>query len=422
MANDTLRPSPLPPSTSASASHLRTVLTVTHLCLVVLGSVNLLVIFVICMRRYMRSITNVYMISLCLADFIYLTNLLLVAATQMNGKSWPFGSLLCTIYHGTETTGKYASVIFVVLLAGDRYLALCRPSIAARYRNYHVAVYATIVGWIVAFAAAMPLYVFAELARLRLPLVSEEQLLCIARWPSPAAARGYIAVCSVLVFVIPLALIVFFYCRILRQLRSAIKSSKRMKRSASSRTPYQRVTRLVLWIIFFHGVCWTPFWLFNLFSSIFRLRVTTQFHRIVVNIIHLFPYLNCALNPLLYALHAENFQTAFRSLFCIAVDDRQSSIYSRAKRSVAKKHSMAVRPSLMTTPLNKSCERLLSVHCPNGRRSSSIVITTVPLGQPMLKRYSIVSNGVCYESCVGRKFTFPPTTCAINVGREVYCQ
>lgn len=60
----------------------------------------------------------------------------------------------------------------------------------------------------------------------------------------------------------------------------------------------------------------SPFWLFNLFSSIFRLRISTQFDRIVINIIHLFPYINCALNPLLYAAQAENFRRAFKSLFC----------------------------------------------------------------------------------------------------------
>jgi hypothetical protein len=68
--------------------------------------------------------------------------------------------------------------------------------------------------------------------------------------------------------------------------------------------------------VVFHVLCWSPFWLFNLFSSIFRLRISTQFDRVVVNIIHLFPYINCALNPILYVAHAENFRLAFRSLFC----------------------------------------------------------------------------------------------------------
>lgn len=86
---------------------IRLFLTLIHLILVSVGSINLLVILVILIKPYMRSITNVYIISLCLADFMYLANLTLVATAQLNNKSWIFGQLMCTLYHGTETTGKF---------------------------------------------------------------------------------------------------------------------------------------------------------------------------------------------------------------------------------------------------------------------------------------------------------------------------
>jgi hypothetical protein len=63
---------------------------------------------------------------------MYLINLTLVAATQLNNKSWAFGSAMCTLYHGTESLGKFASVIFVVLLAADRYCAMCRTALCAK--------------------------------------------------------------------------------------------------------------------------------------------------------------------------------------------------------------------------------------------------------------------------------------------------
>ncbi|KAL7079689.1 hypothetical protein ACQ4LE_001588 [Meloidogyne hapla] len=308
-------PSPHTMATS-NVHHMRLALTVTHLLLVSLGSVNLLVILVILGRPYMRSITNVYMISLCLADFIYLINLTLVAASQLNEKSWPFNSLLCTIYHGTETTGKYASVMFVVLLAVDRYCAMCRSNWCARYRNYRTAIALSICAWIFAGASASPLYFFAEVAFLRLRSVDKVHKLCIAKWPNSDVARWYITASSILIFALPLAVIIFCYYHIFIKLREALKSCKRLKRGASSRAPYHRVTRLVLWVVIFHVLCWSPFWLFNLFSSIFRLRISTQFDRVVVNIIHLFPYINCALNPILYVANAENFRIAFRSFFC----------------------------------------------------------------------------------------------------------
>lgn len=87
-------------------NHLRITLSITHILLVSMGTVNLLVILVLLLRPLIRSITNVYIISLCLADFIYLANLCFVVATQFNDKSWAFGSYICTIYHGTETTSK----------------------------------------------------------------------------------------------------------------------------------------------------------------------------------------------------------------------------------------------------------------------------------------------------------------------------
>nr|CDJ86978.1 7TM GPCR domain containing protein [Haemonchus contortus] len=102
------------------------------------------------------------MVGLCLADFIYLADLSLVAATSLNMKSWPFGSALCHFYHGTETTGKYASVLFVVLLAADRYLAMCKSDICARFRNYRVAVIGSTAAWVTAIACSLPLYLYAK--------------------------------------------------------------------------------------------------------------------------------------------------------------------------------------------------------------------------------------------------------------------
>ncbi|GMT03435.1 hypothetical protein PENTCL1PPCAC_25609, partial [Pristionchus entomophagus] len=324
-----------PASGPVSAHTLRLALTVTHLSLVCIGTVNLLVIVLILSRpRYMRSITNVYMIGLCLADFIYLTNLTLVAATQLSDKSWPFGSMICTLYHGTETTGKYASVLFVVLLAADRYCAMCRANWCARYRNYQTAIVLSIFAWIIAFLFALPLYTYASQVYVRFKESGATVIYCIANWPSSDSARWYISISSICLFAAPMIFIIYFYYHILIKLREAVKGSKRLQRASSTRAPYQRVTRLVLWVVIFHVICWSPFWLFNLFSSIFKTRITTHFERIVVNILHLFPYVNCALNPLLYAAHAENFRLACRSLFGCAVPEDAKTRAEKSKYTI----------------------------------------------------------------------------------------
>ncbi|GMR33774.1 hypothetical protein PMAYCL1PPCAC_03969, partial [Pristionchus mayeri] len=339
-----------PTSGPVSAHTLRLALTVTHLSLVCIGTVNLLVIVLILLRpRYMRSITNVYMIGLCLADFIYLTNLTLVAATQLSDKSWPFGSVICTLYHGTETTGKYASVLFVVLLAADRYCAMCRATWCARYRNYQTAIFLSVCAWFVAFLFALPLYTYADQVYVRFKETGATVIYCIANWPNSNSARWYISISSICLFAAPMVFIIYFYYHILIKLREAVKGSKRLQRASSTRAPYQRVTRLVLWVVIFHVICWSPFWLFNLFSSIFKTRITTHFERIVVNILHLFPYVNCALNPLLYAAHAENFRLACRSLFGCAVPEDAAGRTEKSRYTINNNRDIVHKDSKYVT-------------------------------------------------------------------------
>jgi hypothetical protein len=85
--------------------------------------------------------------------------------------------------------GKYASVMFVVLLAADRYCAMCRTNWCARYRNYRTATVISLVAWTIAVVAASPLYAFSEVALLRFRNVEQIHKLCIAKWPSSDTAR-----------------------------------------------------------------------------------------------------------------------------------------------------------------------------------------------------------------------------------------
>ena len=64
-------------------------------------------------------------------------------------------------YHGTESTGKFASVIFVVLLSADRYCAMCKRD-WLRYRTPFVALSMTVFGWLISIIASLPLYWFAH--------------------------------------------------------------------------------------------------------------------------------------------------------------------------------------------------------------------------------------------------------------------
>ncbi|VDM14689.1 unnamed protein product, partial [Wuchereria bancrofti] len=132
---------------------------------------------------------------------------------------------MCTLYHGTETTGKYASVIFVVLLAADRYCAMCCPMLCARYRNYCIAVSTSVIAWIIAFSAAIPLFLYSEVIELQTYRTEElNKSVCIAKWPSLTSARWYITFSSILIYAVPLALMTYFNYNVLKKLRKALNN------------------------------------------------------------------------------------------------------------------------------------------------------------------------------------------------------
>lgn len=225
-------PSPTPTSSADAANHMRMALTVTHLFLVALGSVNLLV----SLSEFCARVKGTYM--LCRMLYLYLGDfrdlyeaLYEVHHERLHDQPVPSGfhlpseldsrscyaaerqelalrlvSLHCLsrdrnygcVYRAhvlaqictyLRLSGKYASVIFVVLLAGDRYFAMCKANLCSRYRNYRSATFASLFAWFIAIAAASPLYIYAEVALLRFRNVEVSHKLCIAKWPSSDSAR-----------------------------------------------------------------------------------------------------------------------------------------------------------------------------------------------------------------------------------------
>lgn len=84
--------------------------------------------------------------------------------------------------------GKYASVLFVVLLAADRYCAMCKPTFCNRHRNYTNALIISLLTWTIAIGAAFPLFSYSEVAYLKF-FNNKLHKLCIAKWPSSDTAR-----------------------------------------------------------------------------------------------------------------------------------------------------------------------------------------------------------------------------------------
>ncbi len=83
--------------------------------------------------------------------------------------------------------------------------------------------------------------------------------------------------------------------------------------SERGQSGYKRVTTMILVLVSFYMCCWTPYWL-SVFLSVYGVLFPrgTLVLRVVYNIFHMLPYLNCALNPFLYGFLTENFKGVLR--------------------------------------------------------------------------------------------------------------
>lgn len=83
---------------------IRFLIFTVRITLLFLGSINIFVIVQVLLRPYFRSISNVYLISLCAANIVYLLNLMLIIATRLFKVS--FNEYTCMMITASEKIGK----------------------------------------------------------------------------------------------------------------------------------------------------------------------------------------------------------------------------------------------------------------------------------------------------------------------------
>jgi len=136
---------------SASTTIYRTVLPV--IC--TFGIVGILLTLVVLSRKSMRTSTNCYLMALSVADLAFLILLASLFVHSAAHESATFH--VYAVYAAVMTNvSMMASIWLTVLLAVERYIAICRPFLAARVCTVPVAVTAIGLVFVLALASRLP--------------------------------------------------------------------------------------------------------------------------------------------------------------------------------------------------------------------------------------------------------------------------
>lgn len=276
---------------------------------------NGLVIFVITRYTKMKTVTNMYILNLSIADFMFLMGLPMIMTTLIL-KHWVFGFALCKIYYILTCINMFTGAYTLTVMSGDRFLAVCYPVSSMRYRTPRYARIAIGLIWLVSFVIMLPVLLYTETSNHRfLP----GKYSCKIQWPAKqeiAGQKAFTLYNLFLGFAIPVLLICLLYTLLVVRLRTVGPQSKSNEKKRTRR----KVTTLVTLIIAVYILCWLPYWAFQLFvihSAALNLPPWVIF---LFTFFTLLSYANSAINPLLYAFSNENFKEAFINAFHCASD------------------------------------------------------------------------------------------------------
>ncbi|XP_027033599.1 C-C chemokine receptor type 5-like [Tachysurus fulvidraco] len=299
---------------------------------------NMLVLWVILIGAQMKSMTDVSLLNLAIADLLLIFTLPFLAHHARY--TWVFGNAMCVMVLGVYYIGFYAGIFFIVLMSIDRYLAIVHAVFALRIRTKAYGIVASMVIWIIAIAASFP-----ELLYLGID-TSGTEILCNA-YPKNGSHNDIRGAAffkmNILGLLIPLCIVVFCYSLVLQKLQS-LRTSKKL------------AVRLVVTVIVAFFCCWIPY---NIaaFLKALELRGILEQEcelskkiQLMLQVTEAMAYSHCCLNPFLYVFVGQKFRRHLARLLlrtpCIHVQcmkycmtQTASSVYSQStsfeERSVA---------------------------------------------------------------------------------------
>jgi len=121
------------------------------------ASGNSLVIYVILSNRSMRTVTNLLLLNLALADLCFVGIVPPSTAYQHFTLTWPFGNAGCKLMHYLVNVTAYVTVYTLVLVSVIRYMTVVHSVRTAPIRTRRNVLAAVAAIWVLMLAVNVPI-------------------------------------------------------------------------------------------------------------------------------------------------------------------------------------------------------------------------------------------------------------------------
>ncbi|KAK2814446.1 hypothetical protein Q5P01_000452 [Channa striata] len=270
---------------------------------------NLLVIISISHFRQLHTPTNLLLLSLAVSDFL-VGFLVMPFHILLTEPCWFLGDLVCVLYYCLTFITVYASVLNMVLISVDRYVAICYPlhySTRITQRRVRICV---LLCWIYSFIYSF-IFIFDNLKQ-------------------PGRYNSCYGQCVIIVigavdvvfgFIFPISNIVILYLRVFvvavsqaRAMRSHITAVKLQSSvTVTVKKSELKAARTLGVVVAVFFVCYCPYYCVSLSGSILIFGYSTNVFLVFL------VYFNSCLNPLIYAFFYPWFRKSVKLIVTLEI-------------------------------------------------------------------------------------------------------
>ncbi|XP_065096798.1 trace amine-associated receptor 13c-like [Paramisgurnus dabryanus] len=264
---------------------------------------NLLVIISISHFKKLHTPTNMLILSLAVSDLFVGLIVMPFEAIRLIETCWYFGDIICRLFLLILGLLISTSLSNLVLIAVDRYVAVCHPLLYPQKITTTRIIIITSISWFGSLVYSISLVI----------TTSQRKYTCYGEC-TYMPTFALIIIDLLLSFLFPCIVIITLYLRIfyvahqqVKVINSLMRSGKHLTEGSVRRKSESKAALTLGIIVTVYLFCWIPYYSLTL-------TPITRMTSVVAYFILWMLYINSGLNPLIYAIFYPWFRTSVKHI------------------------------------------------------------------------------------------------------------
>ncbi|KAH0621255.1 hypothetical protein JD844_022346 [Phrynosoma platyrhinos] len=272
-------------------------------CLVCIVSLvgNSLVVLVVTYNKGNRSVTDVYLLNLAIADLLFALTLPIWAVFRAH--EWIFGTVMCKLTSVLKEVNFYSGILLLAFISIDRYLAIVYATRQATEKRHWVK-FVCVGIWVFSLLLSLPMIAYREV----FPAPNSSQMVCYENIRGNETTKWRVVLRilpQTFGFLVPLVIMLFCYGVTVHRLFQTKNSQKK------------KAMKVILAVVLVFLFCWLPYNISLLADTLLRTGVIAETcgRRSAIDAAlsgtEILGFSHSCMNPIIYAFIGQKFRNNF---------------------------------------------------------------------------------------------------------------